>query len=1022
MRKRAKRTAVLMLLMMLALSAGVTAYASGMPTDGIENDVSEENDSRFGSTSPWLSGMEGSIYENPVDAGEEEQDISVSSPGWVEENIAELFRNMGSSLIELLQDNMGASIDSIIYGRVGSGRPNSVNIYAFELRKGNPYGVTAAVCYSLLRGMMFVFLGVCFVFQLAKAAWSGQTAKSREEIKAQLPILLMKFCAMTLMPHLLDAAIYIRDVLLYGIKEVTGQMVTGGATLSLSKAFLINAERSGTFVDAVMYLGTVVLTIYFVFLYVAVAIDMLVCFVSFPFICVLHGRKRDLIGSWVATVFSNLMTPVVDAVLLLVPLLTSLMLSDVVRGVAVIQLVMCMLIIPARIRFKALLGIQSNDRNGFLGAMAVMTFARALASGVKRGAGRIADAVSDARRSRAHGELAEADREEEAALLSSDTGGTDGGRAAERPGEGVENARMPEDMAGDSSRMPEGTDWDAHGESALYEGEGAAMDMDYGYSGGPLPEEGYGEGGAGGSAMEMEPEYSEEPRPEEGYSESAVEGSAMDTASGHSEELQPEESYRESAAEGPSMDTASVDSEEPQPEKGHKESAAGDMPHNETAGTGQPGLAGHGGTARAAEGGASGSTGNARIEALREADRKVENSQNALDRLRMERAENMVKDKQLKRNMLDYARGSEEYKNLEKQRADVENRTAVLDKKIAMESGRLNRLRRQSGEMHSAFGMKSTPTEFEERRAEILRKKANISNFEQPEFKGILSNEQMRTLYRNRAIAGGVKALAGTAGTIAGGTIGGSSAIFLGGSAVALAAAGGMQAGGDVAEVSVDAVLGAGRVIRRGAQTAGKGAYRAAERAASAYLLGKMLPAAVQVQIDGGKPDSSGTGIGASPGAGRSPKPMAAETVQTVPVEVPDTYPDAPGSAAEAGAIVKAENMKAQIAYDVSRVIGDAVSQGGDVVSGSMLHVLQRANIRLEREIAVMREEGAFLVTEEVIRERRAAIRIQMLSEAIVDSMERMGYQKGTEEYAEAEELVREKIGRIFEENEKPLI
>ena len=50
MRKRAKRTAVLMLLMMLALSAGVTAYASGMPTDGIENDVSEENDSRFGST------------------------------------------------------------------------------------------------------------------------------------------------------------------------------------------------------------------------------------------------------------------------------------------------------------------------------------------------------------------------------------------------------------------------------------------------------------------------------------------------------------------------------------------------------------------------------------------------------------------------------------------------------------------------------------------------------------------------------------------------------------------------------------------------------------------------------------------------------------------------------------------------------------------------------------------------------------------------------------------------------------
>ena len=144
MRKKAIGTAAVFLLaMLLALSVGGTANASG-----IENEVSEENEGRFGSTSPWLSGEDNSIYENPVDAREEEQDISVSSPGWVEENIAELFRNMSSSLISILQDNMGASLDSIIYGRVGSGRPDSVNMYAFELRKGNPYGVTAAVIPS----------------------------------------------------------------------------------------------------------------------------------------------------------------------------------------------------------------------------------------------------------------------------------------------------------------------------------------------------------------------------------------------------------------------------------------------------------------------------------------------------------------------------------------------------------------------------------------------------------------------------------------------------------------------------------------------------------------------------------------------------------------------------------------------------------------------------------------------------------------------------------------------------------
>lgn len=949
MKKGAIRAAFSLLLVMLALAAGIAVQASG-----IENEVSEGNGDRFDTTSPWLSGMEGSIYENPVDAGEGEQEISASPPGWVEKGIAELFRNMASSLISVLQDNMGASIDSIVYGRVGSGRPNSVNIYAFELRKGNPYGVTAAVCYSLLRGMMFIFLGIHFVFQLAKAAWSGQTAKSREEIKAQLPMMLAKFTAMVLMPYLLDVAIYVRDVLLFGIKQVMGQMVAGGATFSLSKAFLINAERSGTFVDAVMYLGTVVLTIYFVFLYVAVAIDMLVCFVSFPFICVLHGRKRDLIGGWVATVFSNLMTPVVDAVLLLVPLLTSMMLSDVIRGVAVIQLVMCMLIIPARMRFKALLGIQSNDRNGFLGAMAVMTFARAIASGVKRGVGRIAEVVSDVKKSRTHGELADADREEEEALLSADPGRQDDGRMAQRE-RGGEDARTPEGMDSDAGLQPDGG----------------------------LPDT-----AEGGPAPGMEPDYTDGLQPDGGLPEEAEGG----------------------AGYGMSPDV---------PEAARGEGAEEEWLYEEDAGASQAGGRGGVQEAESAEGGMPENGKDARVEALREADRKVDESQAALDRLRMERAESVVKDKKLKRKMLDYGKGSEEYKDLEKERADIESRTAELDKNIALESGRLNRLRRQSGELHSALGMKSTPTGFEQRRADILRKRANISNFEQPEFKGVLSNEQMRTLYRNRAIAGGIKALAGTAGAAAGGMVGGSSALFLGGSAVAMAAAGGIRTGGAVAETAVDAVQGAGRMVRRGAGAARRGAYQAAEMAASAYLMRKIVPAAVQVQMAGGLPD--GPNAGAAVPQSMAGSPEASPSVAVQQPEVQDSRPGAQGDAAGAGEAVIDEG-KARAAYDVSRMVERAVSLEGNVMRGSMLHVLQRANVRLEREVAVMREEGASHVAEEEIRKRRAAIRTEMLSEAIIESMEKMGYQKGAEGCADVEELVREKVRRIFEESEKPLI
>ena len=90
------------------------------------------------------------------------------------------------------------------------------------------------------------------------------------------------------------------------------------------------------------------------------------------------------------TVLSNVLTPVLDAVLLLIPLLTSMMLADVIEGIAFIQLIMCMLIIPARNRIKALLGVQSNERGGFFSAMALLALGRTIAGktkgAIKRGA------------------------------------------------------------------------------------------------------------------------------------------------------------------------------------------------------------------------------------------------------------------------------------------------------------------------------------------------------------------------------------------------------------------------------------------------------------------------------------------------------------------------------------------------------------------------------------------------------------------------------------------------------------
>ena len=192
--------------------------------------------------------------------------------------------------------------------------------------------------------------------------------------------------------------------------------------------------------------------------------------------------------------------------------------------------------------------------------------------------------------------------------------------------------------------------------------------------------------------------------------------------------------------------------------------------------------------------------------------------------------------------------------------------------------------------------------------------------------------------------------------------------------------------------------------------------------AASSYLIGKMMPAAVQVRVGGGMPGDAGTDTDPPAAVILDQNPVSTKAVRPEPeVMVMDSPSVASDETVEVRDVTETEGMKAQIAYDVRRAVEGVMSREGDVVSGSMLHVLQRANIRLEREVAVMREEAAVL-TEDVIRKRRAAIRTEMLSEAIVARMEELGYQKGTEEYADAEELVWKKVRELFDESEKPLI
>lgn len=983
MKKRKHKIWLLLVVLCLIFLSGETlvVYAT---EDGLTNEVNEANENRFSEKSPWLDHADESIYSDDIDAGETPQQIEPKEPGLVEKYASELIRNATSSLISLLEGKMGAGIDRIIYGRVGSGKPNSVNIYAFELRSGNPYGVTASVCYALLRSIIFVLLGIYFVFILAKSAWTGHTAQNREQIKSNLYLIAVKFAYLALMPYLFDVVLYVRDVVLHGLKSVTGMMLADGAKLSLSNAFLLNAEFTGRFIDAMMYLGTVGLTLYFAVIYIAIAIDMLVCFIAFPILCLMQSPKRNLMDSWVMTVLSNVLTPVLDAVLLLIPLLTSMMLADVIEGIAFIQLIMCMLIIPARNRIKALLGVQSNERGGFFSAMALLALGRTIAGKTKGAIKRGADIRSDLEKSRAHKEMADADEEESDAIL----GGFGQNSTQSRAGQGTleELSSRDENSLGelDTSAI------DAGGPE-----ERSVEDYDAGYSEDPFY-----------SAYDTDLERHESmPVQAEDFGESEIIGEsegeflegiperAGTAGEGIEENRTSNESIKAGALEGKPEEMETQEGNVPE-----------DLKETEVSG------------------GVNGEV-LSRNQILRDLDKSMEQKQRTIDALKVQKAGFQTEQKRVESQMLNHDRGSEEYRQLEKQRAQMALRASETEQKIARQMQNLNQLRNEAKAVKGSM-VGATPTLFDDKKAEILCKRANINNFDQPEFRNALSNAQMAKLYQKRATQNLAKGAAATVGTFAGGAMLGGAAMFMQPGTAMMGVTAGASAGAAVGS----GIISAGVAASGTAKWAGNKVrfIREVEQSkigtgvdfADAYAQAPVYPGAAQTM---GQPIME-----------NQPKQGAVSpvSVKTRSSQVEDVIvvPKQTATLSEMGVenIQQVENtvqkIQEEIEQDSIRALQKVFSPAGMFKSSVALTALERANVEAEKYFATLRETGAPELTRKQEIEKRVDFQTRCITEEVLDSLSiSPDYEKGTENYRKAEEIIHTKVRMIVEKRNKDL-
>lgn len=983
MKKRKHKIWLLLVVLCLIFLSGETlvVYAT---EDGLTNEVNEANENRFSEKSPWLDHADESIYSDDIDAGETPQQIEPKDPGLVEKYASELIRNATSSLISLLEGKMGAGIDRIIYGRVGSGKPNSVNIYAFELRSGNPYGVTASVCYALLRSIIFVLLGIYFVFILVKSAWTGHTAQNREQIKSNLYLIAVKFTYLALMPYLFDVVLYVRDVVLHGLKSVTGMMLADGAKLSLSNAFLLNAEFTGRFIDAMMYLGTVGLTLYFAVIYIAIAIDMLVCFIAFPILCLMQSPKRNLMDSWVMTVLSNMLTPVLDAVLLLIPLLTSMMLADVIEGIAFIQLIMCMLIIPARNRIKALLGVQSNERGGFFSAMALLALGRTIAGKTKGAIKRGADIRSDLEKSRAHKEMADADEEESDAIL----GGFGQNSTQSRAGQGTleELSSRDENSLGelDTSAI------DAGGPE-----ERSVEDYDAGYSEDPFY-----------SAYDTDLERHESmPVQAEDFGESEIIGESE----GEFHEGIPEragtagEGIEENRTSNESIKAGAL---EGKPEE--METQEGNVPEDlkETE----------------VSGGMNGEV-LSRNQILRDLDKSMEQKQRTIDALKVQKAGFQTEQKRIESQMLNHDRGSEEYRQLEKQRAQMALRASETEQKIAGQMQNLNQLRNEAKAVKGSMAG-ATPTLFDDKKAEILCKRANINNFDQPEFRNALSNAQMAKLYQKRAAQNLAKGAAATVGIFAGGAMLGGAAMFMQPGTAMMGVTAGASAGAAVGS----GIISAGVAASGTAKWAGNKVRFIREVEQSKIGTGvDFADAYAQAPVYSGAAQTMGQPIMENQPKQGAVSPVSVKT-RSSQVEDVIVVPKQTATLSEVGVenIQQVENtvqkIQEEIEQDSIRALQKVFSPAGMFKSSVALTALERANVEAEKYFATLRETGAPELTRKQEIEKRVDFQTRCITEEVLDSLSiSPDYEKGTENYRKAEEIIHTKVRMIVEKRNKDL-
>lgn len=230
--------------------------------------------------------------------------------------------------------------------------------YCFSFAEGNVYGVLAAIAYSLMRGVAFLVLAVQLIYAIVQAIVGVSTGVREAQLKASIGTIATSFLILALTPMLMTQALNIRN-------QLTGTIITqvyGRGNTDFGQAVL-SACQGAPILGCLAYVAFFVFCIRMAVDYANVALSCVVGMMSLPFCCMLGPQSaKSRLANWLTMMTSNLLIPIIDALLISVPCLILQLDVPLTQqiGRAFCMIVCCWGIQPARMWFTQAIGVHGS--------------------------------------------------------------------------------------------------------------------------------------------------------------------------------------------------------------------------------------------------------------------------------------------------------------------------------------------------------------------------------------------------------------------------------------------------------------------------------------------------------------------------------------------------------------------------------------------------------------------------------------------------------------------------------------